>query len=92
MPIKSSSNQAREIAKIANSPVLCMEKQLMVYPEMFEYSLHKIPSLPRSLHQRIIKPLCRRIERRIFDINSPAEENKYILRDCAYSTEDCYHA
>ena len=71
--IESSLGQARQIAKIANSPVLCMEKQLMVYPEVFQYSVKKMPRLPTFLHQQIIKPLGRRIKRRILDIDPPVE-------------------
>jgi orotate phosphoribosyltransferase len=72
--IESSLGQAGEIARIANSPVLCIEKQQMVYPEMFQYSLKKTPRLPTFLYQRIIKPLRRWIKRRILDIDPSAEQ------------------
>jgi orotate phosphoribosyltransferase len=70
MFIESSVHQAKEIARITNSPVLCVEKNDMIYPPLMNYCIKKIPRLPARLHSKFEKFVIL-AARKIFDIDPP---------------------
>jgi uncharacterized HAD superfamily protein/adenine/guanine phosphoribosyltransferase-like PRPP-binding protein len=70
MFIESSIRQAQEIAKIANSPVLCVETNEMIYPSIMNYGIRKIPRLPAILYSKFEKFIIF-AARKIFDIDPP---------------------
>ena len=72
MFIESSIRQAQEIAKTANSPVLCVETNEMVYPSLINYGIRKIPRIPHRFYSQVRK-LASSTARRIFDIDPPKQ-------------------
>lgn len=72
--IESSILQARKIAKISNSPVLCVETNEMQYPSLVNYGIKKIPRIPNRLYSQLGK-LGSFAVRKIFDIDPPRTFN-----------------
>jgi orotate phosphoribosyltransferase len=70
--IESSIHQAWEIAKIANSAVLCFETNKMIYPPLINYGLRKIPRIPTIIYHQFGK-LASLVARRVFDIDPPKQ-------------------
>jgi len=70
MFIESSIRQARTIAKIADSAVLCMETNEMIYPSIVKYTIKKIPRIPAKLYFQVEK-FASLIGRKVFDIDPP---------------------
>jgi uncharacterized HAD superfamily protein len=50
--VESSVGQARDIARLANRPVLCTDTQQMVYPSSTLYAAEKLLRLPHFLERR----------------------------------------
>jgi uncharacterized HAD superfamily protein/adenine/guanine phosphoribosyltransferase-like PRPP-binding protein len=74
MFIESSIHQARDIANISNSAVLCLETNEMIYPPLVTHSLRKIPRIPGLLYYQVEK-LASFVVRRFFDIDPPKQIN-----------------
>ncbi len=74
MFIESSIHQAREIARISNSAVLCLDTNEMIYPPLINYGLRKIPRIPAILYNQVGK-LVSPVVRRVFDIDPPKQIN-----------------
>jgi orotate phosphoribosyltransferase len=70
--VESSIRQAREIAKISNSPVLCVETNEMIYPSLLNYSTKKITRVRNLMHSKFGK-IAKLAAFKIFDIDPPKE-------------------
>lgn len=68
--IESSSKQAREIARVARKPVLCVETQQMIYPSLLPYAINQLPNAPNFIYHRL-RNYASRLKRRLLDIDPP---------------------
>ena len=68
--IESSLGQARNIAKLANKPVLCTETQQMIYPSSANYAAAKLSRAPNFLFRRL-RTAATWLRRRLLDLDPP---------------------
>jgi uncharacterized HAD superfamily protein len=72
--IESSYVQAKEIARLAKQPVLCVETQQMIYPPLVPYALSKAPRTPNFFY-RHLRQYSSWLKRKLLDIDPP--DNSY---------------
>lgn len=70
--IESSLGQARDIAKLANKPVLCTETQQMIYPSSANYAAAKLSRAPNFLYRRL-RTVATWLRRRLLDLDPPQD-------------------
>jgi len=72
--IESSLGQARDIAKLANKPVLCIETQQMVYPSSANYAAAKLSRAPHFVYRRL-RTAATWLRRRLLDLDPPQDRS-----------------